>query len=120
LPNYLIDAINFPQQRKCVDAESGLGGHGLGDSVGGAPGHSNNSNTTNITAVQSKAAVAGSGGGDGDYQLVQHEVLFSMTSQTHYEVLEFLGRGTFGQVSYDHIKWSSFEIRYKQRYSYDV
>jgi homeodomain interacting protein kinase len=33
---------------------------------------------------------------DGDYQLVQHEVLYSMTNQ--YEVLEFLGRGTFGQV----------------------
>ncbi|KAF6216142.1 hypothetical protein GE061_000481 [Apolygus lucorum] len=32
---------------------------------------------------------------DGDYQLVQHEVLYSMTTQ--YEVLEFLGRGTFGQ-----------------------
>uniref|UniRef100_A0A8D0FCK6 Protein kinase domain-containing protein n=1 Tax=Strix occidentalis caurina TaxID=311401 RepID=A0A8D0FCK6_STROC len=32
----------------------------------------------------------------GDYQLVQHEVLCSMTST--YEVLEFLGRGTFGQV----------------------
>lgn len=39
----------------------------------------------------------GSGSGaDGDYQLVQHEVLYSMTYQ--YEVLEFLGRGTFGQV----------------------
>ncbi|KAG9510384.1 Homeodomain-interacting protein kinase 2, partial [Fragariocoptes setiger] len=33
---------------------------------------------------------------DGDYQLVQHEVLYSGTNQ--YEVLEFLGRGTFGQV----------------------
>lgn len=40
---------------------------------------------------------AGSGSGaDGDYQLVQHEVLYSMANQ--YEVLEFLGRGTFGQV----------------------
>lgn len=39
----------------------------------------------------------GSGSGaDGDYQLVQHEVLYSMANQ--YEVLEFLGRGTFGQV----------------------
>ncbi|XP_049878331.1 homeodomain-interacting protein kinase 2 isoform X2 [Pectinophora gossypiella] len=35
-------------------------------------------------------------GGDGDYQLVQHEVLYS--SSNRYEVLEFLGRGTFGQV----------------------
>uniref|UniRef100_A0A672QJ51 non-specific serine/threonine protein kinase n=1 Tax=Sinocyclocheilus grahami TaxID=75366 RepID=A0A672QJ51_SINGR len=33
---------------------------------------------------------------DGDYQLVQHEVLCSMKHT--YEVLEFLGRGTFGQV----------------------
>ncbi|XP_029107931.1 homeodomain-interacting protein kinase 2 isoform X1 [Scleropages formosus] len=33
---------------------------------------------------------------EGDYQLVQHEVLCSMTNS--YEVLEFLGRGTFGQV----------------------
>jgi homeodomain interacting protein kinase len=33
---------------------------------------------------------------DGDYQLVQHEVLCSSANQ--YEVLEFLGRGTFGQV----------------------
>lgn len=37
-----------------------------------------------------------SGAGDGDYQLVQHEVLCSMKHT--YEVLEFLGRGTFGQV----------------------
>nr|XP_057932692.1 homeodomain-interacting protein kinase 3-like [Doryrhamphus excisus] len=33
---------------------------------------------------------------DGDYQLIQHEVLCSMKNS--YEVLEFLGRGTFGQV----------------------
>ena len=33
---------------------------------------------------------------EGDYTLVQHEVLYSMTNA--YEVLEFLGRGTFGQV----------------------
>lgn len=37
-----------------------------------------------------------SSGADGDYQLVQHEVLYSLCAQ--YEVLEFLGRGTFGQV----------------------
>ncbi|XP_036284520.1 homeodomain-interacting protein kinase 3 isoform X3 [Pipistrellus kuhlii] len=34
--------------------------------------------------------------GEGDYQLVQHEVLCSMKNT--YEVLDFLGRGTFGQV----------------------
>ncbi|XP_062861269.1 homeodomain-interacting protein kinase 3 isoform X2 [Trichomycterus rosablanca] len=38
----------------------------------------------------------GAGSGDGDYQLVQHEVLCSMKNT--YEVLDFLGRGTFGQV----------------------
>uniref|UniRef100_A0A8C1Z5N4 non-specific serine/threonine protein kinase n=1 Tax=Cyprinus carpio TaxID=7962 RepID=A0A8C1Z5N4_CYPCA len=36
------------------------------------------------------------GNGDGDYQLVQHELLCSLKNT--YEVLDFLGRGTFGQV----------------------
>ncbi|XP_014216388.1 homeodomain-interacting protein kinase 2-like isoform X2 [Copidosoma floridanum] len=49
-------------------------------------GNNNNNNNGNGSNPQ----------GDGDYQLVQHEVLYSMTNQ--YEVLEFLGRGTFGQV----------------------
>ena len=34
---------------------------------------------------------------EGEYQLVQHEVLYSAYNQ--YEVLDFLGRGTFGQVA---------------------
>ncbi|KAM9855780.1 homeodomain-interacting protein kinase 1 isoform 2-T2 [Aulostomus maculatus] len=34
---------------------------------------------------------------EGDYQLVQHEILCSLSNS--YEVLEFLGRGTFGQVA---------------------
>jgi serine/threonine protein kinase len=33
---------------------------------------------------------------DGDYQLVPHELLYSTTAG--YEVLDFLGKGTFGQV----------------------
>ncbi|XP_034437252.1 homeodomain-interacting protein kinase 3 [Hippoglossus hippoglossus] len=41
-------------------------------------------------------AAGGAGGGDGDYQVVHHEVLCSMKNT--YEVLDFLGRGTFGQV----------------------
>ncbi|XP_017329873.1 homeodomain-interacting protein kinase 3a isoform X1 [Ictalurus punctatus] len=51
------------------------------------------------STVPSNQNVAGTGGGanDGDYQLVQHEVLCSMKHT--YEVLEFLGRGTFGQVA---------------------
>ncbi|XP_054154448.1 homeodomain-interacting protein kinase 2-like isoform X2 [Oppia nitens] len=53
------------------------------------------STTTAITApATSKASSSNS---EGDYQLVQHEVLQSATN--HYEVLEFLGRGTFGQVT---------------------
>nr|XP_020636224.1 homeodomain-interacting protein kinase 1 isoform X3 [Pogona vitticeps] len=46
------------------------------------------------TAVTTKTS---SSSGEGDYQLVQHEILCSMTNS--YEVLEFLGRGTFGQVA---------------------
>uniref|UniRef100_A0A672ZZJ0 non-specific serine/threonine protein kinase n=1 Tax=Sphaeramia orbicularis TaxID=375764 RepID=A0A672ZZJ0_9TELE len=51
--------------------------------------------TTNVgnTGV---GAAGGTAGGDGDYQVVQHEVLCSMKNT--YEVLDFLGRGTFGQV----------------------
>ncbi|XP_055365952.1 homeodomain-interacting protein kinase 3-like isoform X2 [Betta splendens] len=41
-------------------------------------------------------AVTRTGSVDGDYKLVQHEVLCSLKNS--YEVLEFLGRGTFGQV----------------------
>ncbi|XP_057685317.1 homeodomain-interacting protein kinase 3 [Corythoichthys intestinalis] len=41
-------------------------------------------------------AAGGAGGCDGDYQVVQHEVLCSLKNT--YEVLDFLGRGTFGQV----------------------
>lgn len=58
--------------------------------VGGANTASTTTTTTTTTGQQGKQ------GADGDYQLVQHEVLYSMTNQ--YEVLEFLGRGTFGQV----------------------
>uniref|UniRef100_I3JDR4 non-specific serine/threonine protein kinase n=1 Tax=Oreochromis niloticus TaxID=8128 RepID=I3JDR4_ORENI len=51
-----------------------------------------------MTAVGHGAvgAAGGTGGVDGDYQVVQHEVLCSMKNT--YEVLDFLGRGTFGQV----------------------
>lgn len=49
-----------------------------------------------VNCEQLGSSVGSSSGADGDYQLVQHEVLYSMANQ--YEVLEFLGRGTFGQV----------------------
>ncbi|XP_028264068.1 homeodomain-interacting protein kinase 3-like isoform X2 [Parambassis ranga] len=48
------------------------------------------------TGAVAGATVARDGSVDGDYQLVQHEVLCSLKNS--YEVLEFLGRGTFGQV----------------------
>lgn len=50
-----------------------------------------------VTVVATTGAPKQNGaGGDGDYQLVQHEVLCSVKNT--YEVLDFLGRGTFGQV----------------------
>lgn len=55
--------------------------------------------TTSLAATSKKMAPAtknSSSNAEGDYQLVQHEVLYSSNNQ--YEVLEFLGRGTFGQV----------------------
>nr|XP_040024587.1 LOW QUALITY PROTEIN: homeodomain-interacting protein kinase 2-like [Gasterosteus aculeatus aculeatus] len=48
---------------------------------------------TATSTATSKNSVSNS---EGDYLLVQHEVLCSMNNT--YEVLEFLGRGTFGQV----------------------
>nr|XP_043891574.1 homeodomain-interacting protein kinase 3-like isoform X2 [Solea senegalensis] len=48
------------------------------------------------TEAVAGATVTRTGSGDGDYQLVQHEVLCSLKNS--YEVFEFLGRGTFGQV----------------------
>ncbi|XP_053091243.1 homeodomain-interacting protein kinase 3a isoform X3 [Pangasianodon hypophthalmus] len=54
------------------------------------------SNVGSTVPSNQNVAGTGSGANDGDYQLVQHEVLCSMKHT--YEVLEFLGRGTFGQV----------------------
>uniref|UniRef100_A0A182QNM3 non-specific serine/threonine protein kinase n=1 Tax=Anopheles farauti TaxID=69004 RepID=A0A182QNM3_9DIPT len=81
------------------------GGGGGAVATSGAMGAPSNGSKT----AHSKVATGGGGhantqtsskrsssGADGDYQLVQHEVLYSLSAQ--YEVLEFLGRGTFGQV----------------------
>uniref|UniRef100_A0A8C1JXS5 Homeodomain interacting protein kinase 2 n=1 Tax=Cyprinus carpio TaxID=7962 RepID=A0A8C1JXS5_CYPCA len=56
------------------------------------------SGATVATATASTTATSKNSGAnsEGDYQLLQHEVLCSLTNT--YEVLEFLGRGTFGQV----------------------
>jgi len=67
------------------------------------PSNSNNNDSNNISNNQKKRKhcetiniKTTSSTNDGDYQLVQNEVLYSMTNS--YEVLEYLGRGTFGQV----------------------
>ena len=52
--------------------------------------------TTTTTTAAAATTTATTNTSDGDYQLVQNEVLYSMTNS--YEVLEYLGRGTFGQV----------------------
>ncbi|XP_060695021.1 homeodomain-interacting protein kinase 3a isoform X1 [Hemiscyllium ocellatum] len=50
----------------------------------------------NPVTVVTTASKQNSASGDGEYHLMQHEVLCSMKNT--YEVLDFLGRGTFGQV----------------------
>ncbi|KAJ9600779.1 hypothetical protein L9F63_001059, partial [Diploptera punctata] len=78
------------QKRKSCEQE------GNGDSEEVAPRTTTITQTTTATTTsQSKTATGpapqgSSSSTDGDYQLVQHEVLYSMTTQ--YEVLEFLGR----------------------------
>ena len=52
----------------------------------------------NVATTTTTSKNTSSSNNEGDYQLVQHEVLYSLTSHNAYEVLEFLGRGTFGQV----------------------
>ncbi|XP_071442211.1 homeodomain-interacting protein kinase 2 isoform X2 [Hetaerina americana] len=92
------------QKRKSEDSEgnghsSGQGTTTTAATASGVAAATAGANTAATTTSHSKAAAAppqGSSSADGDYQLVQHEVLYSMTNQ--YEVLEFLGRGTFGQV----------------------
>jgi homeodomain interacting protein kinase len=80
-------------QRKSCERE-GNGDSGGTDTTTGA--HTTAANTTSHSKAAAGPVPQGSSSADGDYQLVQHEVLYSMTTQ--YEVLEFLGRGTFGQV----------------------
>ncbi|RXG71734.1 Homeodomain-interacting protein kinase 2 [Armadillidium vulgare] len=96
-------ASKHQHSRKCSDHVSSVGGSGL-DSNSKVVCNTTGTGTVPRTVAHGKVALGGGahnatkGGGaaDGDYQLVQHEVLYSLTAQ--YEVLEFLGRGTFGQV----------------------
>lgn len=72
-----------------------LAQHNRGDGVGIGP-DGTEFRPNESTEAGAGATVTRSGTVDGDYQLVQHEVLCSLKNS--YEVLEFLGRGTFGQV----------------------
>ena len=56
---------------------------------------SSDDDNTNAAATNTSKNTSSSNS-EGDYTLVQHEVVYSMNNA--YEVLEFLGRGTFGQV----------------------
>lgn len=64
------------------------------NSVGAVAQASANTSSLIMAPATSKTSSSNS---EGDYQLVQHEVLQS--NNYNYEVLEFLGRGTFGQVT---------------------
>lgn len=74
----------LPSQHNRIDVVAGIG-------VDGTEMRPDESSDVVVGAPLSRT-----GSGDGDYQLVQHEVLYSLKNS--YEVLEFLGRGTFGQV----------------------
>uniref|UniRef100_A0A8C6U5N4 non-specific serine/threonine protein kinase n=1 Tax=Neogobius melanostomus TaxID=47308 RepID=A0A8C6U5N4_9GOBI len=95
------------QKRKLEEPHDG-GGSGCGSvqileelSAPAAPysNRTGNGGTTTGQSIPHSAPTtkSSSSSGEGDYQLVQHEILCSVSST--YEVLEFLGRGTFGQVA---------------------
>lgn len=83
---------------------SGGGGSGSGSvqileelSAPAYSGRAAGGNTTQSIPHSAPTTKSSSSNSEGDYQLVQHEILCSVSSS--YEVLEFLGRGTFGQVA---------------------
>ncbi|XP_057217401.1 homeodomain-interacting protein kinase 1 isoform X3 [Triplophysa rosa] len=93
-------------KRKNEEAEaSGGGGSGSGSvqilEELSAPAFSARTGGAGTTAQSiphsANTTKSSSSNGEGDYQLVQHEILCSVSNS--YEVLEFLGRGTFGQVA---------------------
>jgi serine/threonine protein kinase len=55
-----------------------------------------NNNNNNTTTKNYQNTNSNNNNNEGDYQLVLNEIFYSLTNS--YEVLEFLGRGTFGQV----------------------
>lgn len=70
----------------------------LSNRVAGGAGAAGGGTTTAQSIAHSTSTTKSSNShSEGDYQLVQHEILCSVSNS--YEVLEFLGRGTFGQVA---------------------
>ncbi|XP_056324716.1 homeodomain-interacting protein kinase 1 isoform X4 [Danio aesculapii] len=93
-------------KRKNEEVESSGGGGSGSSSVQileelSAPAFSTQTGGAGTTAQSiphsAPTTKSSSSNGEGDYQLVQHEILCSVSNS--YEVLEFLGRGTFGQVA---------------------
>ncbi|KMY96689.1 LOW QUALITY PROTEIN: uncharacterized protein Dsimw501_GD11020 [Drosophila simulans] len=104
-----VDSYNSSHGPPVQQDSSAAAGAGSGGSkAGSGPGPDGIGPISSLKTAHTKVATSGghantqppskrsSSGADGDYQLVQHEVLYSLSAE--YEVLEFLGRGTFGQV----------------------
>ncbi|KAM9301472.1 homeodomain-interacting protein kinase 3 [Gastrophryne carolinensis] len=84
-------------KRKSEDFENQGGTMQIVDELSVLPAMLPGNAANPVTVVATTGAAKPNGANvDGDYQLVQHEVLCSVKNT--YEVLDFLGRGTFGQV----------------------
>ncbi|KAL8169808.1 UNVERIFIED_CONTAM: Homeodomain-interacting protein kinase 3 [Gekko kuhli] len=96
-----LNALDRPQRcglkRKSEELENQSGAMQIVDELPILPAMLQTNLGNPVTVVTATATSKASGtSGDGDYQLVHHEVLCSVKNT--YEVLDFLGRGTFGQV----------------------
>lgn len=96
-----LNILDRPQQcglkRKSEELENQSGAMQIVDELPILPAMLQTNLGNQMTVMTTTAASKPNGtSGDGDYQLVQHEVLCS--AKNTYEVLDFLGRGTFGQV----------------------
>lgn len=83
------DSVQILEELSAPVVSYRVGGGGGGGGGGAATAQSIAHSTSTTKSSNSHS--------EGDYQLVQHEILCSMSNS--YEVLEFLGRGTFGQVA---------------------
>ncbi|KAM6976954.1 homeodomain-interacting protein kinase 1 [Aplochiton taeniatus] len=84
------DSVQILEELSAPVVSHRTGGGGGGGGGGGTTGAQSIAHSTSTTKSTNSHS-------EGDYQLVQHEILCSMSNS--YEVLEFLGRGTFGQVA---------------------